>query len=258
MCFPLPRHRGTKGRSIPLLFLPLLVLSCAGPGDPAAQVVDRAIQTHGGAEFERSQITFQFRGADFRVVRDQGRYLYERTSTDGDGRLIREGMENDGTWREVDGERMPLSPQDRTRVETAVNSVVYFGFLPFRLDDLAVVLRDLGDGEVDGNPYRKIEVTFQEEGGGDDWEDRFVYWFHARDHTLDYLAYRYSRDGGGTRFRRAVNRRSVGGIVVQDYENYAAVEDIADIAEYDALLGGEGLRLVSLVELEGVEVSPVP
>jgi hypothetical protein len=257
MCFPRSRHRGTRGRGV-LLLVPLLILACAGPDDPAAQVVADAIRTHGGAEFERSQVTFQFRGQDYRVVRDQGRYLYERSFTDDDGRLIREGMENDGTWREVEGERTTLSPQDRTRVETAVNSVVYFGFLPFRLDDPAVVLRDLGEGEVEGEPYRKIEVTFQEEGGGDDWEDRFVYWFHAEDHTLDYLAYRYDRDGGGTRFRRAVNRRSVGGIVLQDYENYAAVEDIADIAEYDTLLGSDGLRLVSMVELEGVEVSPVP
>ncbi len=257
MCFPLPRHRGTHIRGI-LLLLPLLALSCAGPGDPAAQVVEESIRTHGGAEFERSQVTFQFREADFRVIRDQGRFLYERTFTDSDGRLIREGMENDETWREVEGERTSLSPQDRARVETAVNSVVYFGFLPFRLDDPAVVLRDLGEGEVGGEPYRKIEVTFLEEGGGGDWEDRFVYWFHARDHTLDYLAYRFDPGSDGTRFRRAVNRRSVGDIVVQDYENYAAVEDISDIAEYDALLGSDGLRLVSMVELEGVEVSPLP
>ncbi len=265
MCFPL-EGAARQGAAPVLALLLLLMTACGGEGegtfspsdDPTARLVAESIRMYGGDRFEESRVTFTFRDARFRVVRDRGRFLYEREYTNADGRRIREGMDNDETWQEVEGTRVPLSPQDRSRVETAVNSVVYFGFLPIRLDDPAVHLRDLGEVEVDGRPYRKVEVTFQEEGGGEDWEDRFIYWFHAHDLTLDYLAYTFERGGGGSRFRRAVNRRTVDGILLQDYENYAAMEEPEDIADYDRLLGTDGLRLVSMVELEGVEVSPVP
>ena len=38
---------------------------------------------------------------------------------------------------------------------------------------------------------------------------------------IDYLAYNYITDGGGVRFRSAINKRRVNGLLVQDYINYA-------------------------------------
>jgi hypothetical protein len=35
------------------------------------------------------------------------------------------------------------------------------------------------------------------------------------------LAYNYITDGGGVRFRSAINKRRVNGLLVQDYINYA-------------------------------------
>lgn len=192
------------------------------------------------------------------MVRDRGRFFYERSYEEPMGAIVREWMTNEETGWEVDGDRQELDARERDRVETAVNSVVYFGFLPFRLLDPAVQLRDLGTEEVGGEPYRMVEVTFQEEGGGQDWEDRFVYWFHQDRHTLDYLAYRYHRDGGGTRFRRAVNRREVGGLLVQDYENFRAPGGISDIAEYTRLHQDGALELLSRIELEDLTVADPP
>lgn len=189
------------------------------------------------------------------MERDGGKYRYERVYLDDSGSSVLEYMTNEGTFMEVDGVAVTLSPTDRTRVEMALNSVVYFGFLPFRLDDPAVQLADLGEALVAGEPYRKIEVTFAEEAGGDDWEDRFVYWFHRDHHTLDFLAYRYFRDGGGTRFRQAVNRREVGGILIQDYENMTGAEPVTDVAEFDRLWETDMVIPVSTVELQDVRVN---
>ncbi len=235
------------------LLLPGCEAEEAGPG----ALVARSIAVHGGAVFEESEVRFRFREADFRVVRDGGRFVYERTLVDEEGQSVREGMDNDSTWRVVDGAAEVLDRDAREAVETRVNSVVYFGFLPFRLDDPAVRVRALPDGEVAGEPYRRVEVTFEEAGGGQDWEDRFVYWFHPEHHTLDFLAYRYYRDEGGTRFRRAVNRREIEGILVQDYENYAPLVEVDDIAEFGLVYARGELALVSLVELEEVEVRPL-
>lgn len=233
------------------------VAGCTGPG-PAARTVERAIERHGGDAYRAGEITFSFRGTPFRIEQSDGRFRYERRYTDEAGRAVREILSNEGVALEVDGEAVLVDAAERDRIATAVNSVVYFGFLPYRLTDPAVRLRDLGDARVDGEPYRKVEVTFRPEGGGIDWEDRFVYWFHAEDHTLDYLAYRYHRDGGGTRFRRAFNRRTVGGILVQDYENYAAPEPVADIADYDRLFEEGRLEVISVVALEDLVVDGDP
>ena len=231
-----------------------VVLSCQGDASRAQSVVNRSIERYGGDRFQNVHIRFTFRGIPFEVIRRDGRYRYQRTvSPPGDSNRT-EVMENSGSWMEVDGTRVDLDPQEIYDLETAVNSVVYFGFLPFRLDDPSVVLRDLGSAVVRGEPYDKIEVTFEQEGGGVDWDARFVYWIHERDSTVDYLAYQYSRDGGGARFRRAVNRREVGGLTIQDYENYGSDPDVSDIAEFDQSFQAGRLELLSMVELEQVEV----
>jgi|GEM_PF-475858 len=238
-----------------------LVLLAVPPGcggeDPAARVVSEAIERHGGDAFEEKDVTFEFRDAQFRVVRNGGEFLYERRYQDGDGGQWRQTLSNEGVIAERNGTAVSLDARDQARVETAVNSVVYFAFLPFRLQDPAVRLRDLGEAVVEGRPYRKIEVTFEEEGGGADWDDRFVYWISQDEKTLDYMAYRFHRGEGGTRFRRAVNRRMVGGLLIQDWENYTGTEPVSDIADYDRLLEEERLRLVSVVRMERVTVNGV-
>lgn len=265
---PVTGHHGappvlaTHGRGAPRILAFILCAAvgfgpsaCAQPSSPAEEIVSRAIEHYGGERFDRIEIDFRMREHDFRLVRDDGRYLYERTGINDEGAMVREVMDNDGTYRWVEGVRDPLTESERASVETAVNSVVYFGFLPFRLDDPAVRLDHLGTAELEGHTYDKVEVTFEAEGGGRDWEDRFIYWFDPEEGTLDYLAYRYHTGEGGTRFRKAVNRREVGGIIVQDYENYTADPEIEDVAEYDRWFEEGRLTLVSEVRLEDVDVS---
>lgn len=233
--------------------------ACQAEADPAREIVEASIERHGGADaFEDIRIQWDFRDVPFEVVRDDGRFHYQRTVMDSLGRPVVQVMENEGTWIEVDGERREVDDATRRSIETAVNSVVYFGFLPFRLDDPSVQLRDLGTAELEGEPYRKIEVTFAQEGGGRDWDDRFLYWFHTEDDTLDYLAYREQNEARTTRFRRAVNRREVGPLLLQDYENYTMEGGIDDIADYDRLFEAGELTLVSMVEFDDVQIDPAP
>ncbi|TVP58458.1 MAG: hypothetical protein EA351_03525 [Gemmatimonadales bacterium] len=251
------RHRIARGvrRATVLLLSMLASTACDTADSDARQVVYRAIDVHGGENFERVHIEFGFRDHTFLVYRDGGEFRYERIGVDDEGRATRDLMDNEGTRAWVDGEPVELDPDVRTSLETAVNSVVYFAFLPFRLDDPAVILRDLGEAEIEGRAQRKIEVTFRQDGGGRDWEDRFIYWFDTEHGTLDYLAYLYHTGEGGTRFRRAVNRRTVGGILIQDYENYTADPQITDVADYDRWFEEGRLTLVSEIRLEDVDVS---
>ncbi len=241
------------GQSLLVLLLPV-TFACQPEDDEATQIIAQSIERYGGDVFDNVHIRFDFRGAPFQVIRDDGRFRYQRAVTDSVGGIATEVMENEGTWAEVEGARVELSPEGVYSLETAVNSVVYFGFLPFRLDDSAAILANLGSAEVESEPYHKIEVTFEQEGGGLDWDTRFVFWIHQNEATLDYLAYRYTRDGGGARFRRAINRREVGGLLIQDYENYAGDPEPRDIAEFDRSLENGTVELLSTVELEAVQV----
>ena len=57
-------------------------------------------------------------------------------------------------------------------------------------------------------------------GGGEDFQDEYRYWIDPESGHIDYLAYNYHTDGGGTRFRKAKNRRKKEGFVFQDYINF--------------------------------------
>ena len=234
-----------------------LLFAC-GPGpDESTRAVATSIDRHGGDVFERSRIQFTFRDTRFEVVRDGGRFRYERSYPGPDGLMVREILHNDGVELWIGDRQAPLDAPERARIREAINSVVYFNFLPFHLNDPPVRLRDLGEDQIAGEPYHRIEVTFREEGGGDDWDDRFVHWIHRDDHTLDYFAYRYHRGEGGTRFRRAVNRREIGGVLVQDQENFRSVDPIGDIADYGQRFDEGSVELVSMVEMEDVRVEPL-
>jgi hypothetical protein len=229
----------------------------------ARQVLSATIERHGGGALDRRTITFGFREDAFRLVRENGLFYQERIRETAAG-VETDVMTNEGTYRWVDGAPLPLSPEELHSLETGVNSIVYFAFLPFRLDDPAVRPRDLGSRTIEGRPYRLIEVTFDEEGGGRDYHDRFLYWIHEQDNTLDYLAYLYHVNDGGIRFRRAIQRREVDGLLVQDYENFRLVGYPDDVASYEAMtayegeLDGLGLEWVSDVILDDVRTGPLP
>jgi len=221
----------------------------------ADALIDQAIAAHGMTVLDHAVVEFDFRDAHFTVRRDGGLFRYERQYTDSAGHVIRETLSNDGVARTVDGEPVDL-PRERARqIETAVNSVVYFALLPYFLADEAVQPRYLGTATLDGEPYHEIEVTFRQEDGGRDWEDRFVYWIHRNRATMDYLAYEFHVDGGGTRFREAYNVRTVGGVRFADYRNYTSGQVGTSLEAYDTR--PDDLELISTVDLDTIQVRPL-
>lgn len=234
----------------------LLLAACSAPPD-AQEIVDEAIEAHGGERFESSVIDFDFRNRHFSIRRDRGQHHYERTYDDSLG-LVREVLSNDSLYREIDGNRVMLTRWEAHRLQSSINSVVYFALLPYRLNDPGVSKRYLGSTRIDGEPYYKIEVTLEPREGGGDEGERFVYWFHRQRKTMDYLAYSYQTNGGGTRFREVINPRVVDGIRFADHVNLTSDTLSARIEDYDRLVGSSSLREVSRVVLENIRVRPLP
>lgn len=241
-----------------LPFLGLLVLAILGNTPPSLStdpqaLIDASIAAHGGDLFERSVVSFDFRGKHFRIERKGGMYTIERTYED-DGEHVREVLNNEGVFREEGGDRVILAPWTRRTVEREVNSVAYFAQLPYKLNDPAVRKAYLGEATINGEAYHKIEVTFAEEGGGRNPELRFVYWIHQTRHTLDYLA--YTSDDG--RFRAAYNPRIIEGLRFVDYVNYRAKYTDDRIQDNDAPYAAGDLEELSRIELENVQVTVLP
>lgn len=227
----------------------------------ARAIVDSAIAAHGGAVLDRAVVSFDFRGTDFRLRQDGGAFRFQRTLTDSLGRTVRDVLSNDSLYRTVNGARVDLSEDERRSVETAVNSVAYFALLPHPLSDPAVQATYDGRDTLRGIPYHRIRVTFQQEGGGRDWQDRFLYWFHPDTYAMDFLAYAYGfgpAEEAGTRFREAYNVRRAQGVRFADYYNYTDTSlALGQLQRYPELWAEDDLTLVSRVELDSVRVRPL-
>ncbi len=217
------------------------------------QIIDRAIEAHGGELYPRVRITFDFRDTHYRILKTPTRFEYSREFTDSTGRVL-DVLNNEGFVRTVNGTEIPVTDERKGAYSNSLNSVAYFAFLPYGLNDAAVRKEWLGKTELEGQAYDVVKVTFDEEGGGEDFEDEFLYWINKENNRMDYLAYSYHTEGGGVRFRKAVNSRLVDGIRVQDYENYKAQDKTIDLEDMEELYLSGQLELLSEIVLQNVEV----
>ena len=235
-----------------LLVLLSSLISCKD--NPAQPIVDQVIETHGGSAYESFRLEFDFRDRHYTAARNKGLFTYTREFTDSTGK-IRDVLDNDGFRRFRNGTLLDL-PQGRKDAFTrSVNSVIYFTLLPFGLNDDPVNKELLQETTIAGQPYDVVRVTFDQAGGGEDHQDVFLYWYHNQNHTMDYFAYSYKVDGGGLRFREAVNPRVEGGIRWQDYINYKPADETIPLDSLkDMFLSGR-LQKLSEVTMENVVVT---
>ena len=131
---------------------------------------------------------------------------------------------------------------------------MYFFQLPKPLQDSSVIKVLMSSIEINGYAYWTIKVTFKEEGGGEDYQDEYRYWINQNNYEIDFLAYNYQSDGGGTRFRRAINKRKINGMFFQDYENYKPFQIFEQLDNLPKLFEQGNLELISLIENKNIIV----
>jgi len=228
------------------IILPFLIHSQAQ--DPQ-KVIDKAIKVHGGKKYSKAHYEYDFRKHHYIFEYNQGDYRYERVSHE---TSIKDVLTNKGLSRWANGKEVKLSDKDIRKYSNSVNSVNYFAFLPYFLNDPAVNKKYIGEATIRSKSYHMIEVTFDKEGGGDDHDDVYVYWINKDNYTVDYLAYSFHVNGGGVRFREAYNRRNVNGIVFQDYVNYRH-DKSTDVRELGNLFDKGALTELSKIELKNIK-----
>ncbi|MBT8178392.1 MAG: deoxyribose-phosphate aldolase [Eudoraea sp.] len=240
-----------------LIFGIVILLACnERVKSPDVQaLVDQAIEVSGGENYASMKVSFTFREKRYTGENTARGKKYSRFFLE-DSLEILDILEGGTFQRQLDGK--PISVQDSmaTKYANSINSVHYFVRLPYGLNDPAVQKRYLGAADIDGTAYHKIEVTFKEQGGGDDFEDIYVYWLNKETLKPDYLAYEFHINGGGMRFRKALNERYVEGIRFVDYENYKPRTPDANVYELDERFEEGTLELLSRIELEDIRVTP--
>lgn len=241
------------------IFLVSISLYSCVPDVPTAQeVVDQAIKVAGGEVIANSRISFKFRDYYYSATRKNGVRTLERC-TDAACEVQRDVIGEDGgfiRFRESVEQIIPDSM--KLKFTSSVNSVHYFSVLPYGLNDAAVTKIYDGETSIKGEPYHKIKVTFKQEGGGEDYQDEYMYWIHKDSYKVDYLAYNYRVNEGGTRFRAAYNERILNGVRVVDYKNYKPKAQYPPLGDLGSLYENEELELLSKIDLEEVSIKVCP
>ena len=237
-----------------LLSIVLLAISCDSHQPDPRTIMDQAMKVHGTDVTDKGELSFDFRGIPYTAARKNGAYTYKRHLMIGADTVV-DQLSNEGFSRLKNGQKLNLPDSLSTRYAASVNSVIYFAQLPYSLDGEAINLKYIALDTINEKAYHEIQVTFKEEGGGEDHEDVFMYWVNAQDAFIDYLAYSYCEEECGYRFRESENRRNLNGVIVQDYNNYKASEHDTDLSKLDDLFENGKLVKLSDIDLERASFS---
>lgn len=235
------------------LLLVLLVVSCK-PNFTAQEIIDKSLEHSKLNELNTASVSFMFRNKTYKADRNNGIFELTRTIKT-DSTTIKDVLFNDGFKRFINDSLVSLSEKDQNRYGNSVNSVHYFSVLPLGLNDQAVYKELLESVTIKGKEYYKIKVTFSEEGGGDDFDDVFLYWFAKDNFQLDYLAYKYHTNGGGVRFRDVKEEKFIDGIRFVDYNNYKPLGKDIDFYTIDKLYNEDKLKKLSEIVLDEINVT---
>lgn len=220
----------------------------------ADEIINKSIEVSGGEKFKMSSLKFEFRDVYYQALRKNHEFLLVRILVK-DNDSIFDMLSNVGFERYDNKDFVKLEDSIAKTYEASVNSVHYFSVLPYGLNDDAVNKTLLKSEEIKGKDYYKIKVTFSQEGGGEDYEDVFVYWFDKQNFKLGYLAYSYNEESGvGMRFREAYNERYVNGLRFVDYNNYKTEDKSITLENLGKAFENNQLELLSKIELKNVEV----
>ena len=219
----------------------------------AQAIIDKAIAAHGGDAYDQLSVSFTFRKKQYTIKQNAGQFEYTRTFEDSTG-LVLDVLNNDGFVRSINGSAITLTEKDHRKFTNSLNSVCYFTLLPKGLNDPAVKKSMIGLNKIDGNKYDVVHISFNEEGGGEDHKDEFVYWINKKTSTIDFFAYSYLVNGGGMRFRVAKDQMEVGGVRFQNYVNYKYEGDDATIDSLPFFYVQDKLTKLSEINNEDIKL----
>uniref|UniRef100_UPI003783D034 DUF6503 family protein n=1 Tax=Daejeonella sp. TaxID=2805397 RepID=UPI003783D034 len=190
-------------------------------------------------------LEFTFRNIKFKVMQNEGQFRYERTFVDSSG-IFYDIIDNEGFKRFLNEKELKLDSLDVAKHSQSLNAMVYFLYLPLKLNDPSVKKKYIDEVKIKGKRYHKLEISFDQNEGGADHKDVYYYWFDVQDYSMDHFAY----SSGGNRFRAVLKTHDVSGVIFQDYINYQMPlnDSTTTVMKYDSLFEAGKLRELSRIE----------
>lgn len=217
----------------------------------AELILNQAINAHGGDLYDTAHFSFDFRDNTYHFKNNGKHYEYSKTSKKGNA-LTNDILKNGIFSRTINGETVKLTEKAIKGATGAINSVIYFATLPHKLNDESVNKTYIGETIIKGKNYSVLGITFNKDGGGEDFDDAYHYWINTETKKIDYLAYNYKVNKGGVRFRSAYNKTVIDGITFQDYINYEA-ELGTPLKELPELYESGKLKELSKIKTENIK-----
>ena len=223
------------------------ISGCTGPD--AQNIVDKSIAFYNMEKLRNATVAFDFRNIHYKAFQQEGKFKYERIFKDSTGN-IHDILSNEGFKRLLNGKEIALDTAQSNKYKQSVNAVIYFLYLPLKLNDASVVKKYLGESRIKGKTYHKLEISFDQASGGKDHSDVYYYWFDTEDYSMDHFAY----SSGGNRFRDVLRSQEAGGVIFQDYVNYQSPREdsITSVIKYDSLYDAGKLRELSRIEIKSI------
>ena len=232
----------------------LLLVACKDINDKTVEeIINKSIEVS-GFNTNEIDITFDFRAYHYEFFRKDYNFTYARTTIKDDKKIRDELSSTKGLKRFIDSVPESLTDSLAVVYSNSLNSVMYFFQLPKPLLDGAVHSELLGEIKIQEATYWTIKVSFSEEGGGEDYQDEYRYWINQDTYEIDYLAYNYNTEGGGIRFRKAINKKRVKGILFQDYQNFSPSNKFEPLDSLPQIYEDGLLSQISLIENKNIIV----
>lgn len=233
--------------------LSILFIGCTNIKNDPQKIIDQSLNASGSNILKSAVVEFKFRGREYGLKYDNGKFEMIRLWGDSIKGVFRDVVSNSGFQREINGTPVIVPDSMASKYTNSINSVIYYALLPFRLNDQAVIKKYLGSESIKGVEYDMIEITFKKEGGGKDYDDVYIYWVNSITKNLDYFCYSYSTDGGGIRFREAINPRILNGVRIVDYNNFEVSKE-TPLDKCAQMFEANELQKISVIELQNVMI----
>ena len=160
--------------------------ACSDAQDPD-KIIDKSIAYYHMDKLNNASLEFVFRNAKFKVMQKDGQFKYERTFSDSTGN-VHDILTNEGFRRILNGQALSLNSIDYAKYSQSLNAVIYFLYLPLKLNDPSVVKNYVAEVSIKGKTYHKLQISFDQSKGGADHNDVYYYWFDTEDYSMDHFA----------------------------------------------------------------------
>ena len=220
----------------------------------AQEIIDTSIIVSGVSKISNASLSFNFRDKFYEAERNNGRFNLKRVFTLNND-TITDVLSNSGFDRVINSYSTKVKDSMAIKYSESINSVHYFSVLPYGLNDKAVQKKLLGEVNIKGKNYYKIEITFSKDSGGVDYDDIFIYWIGKENFKIGYLAYRYNTNGGGLRFREVRKEHLVNGVIFVDYNNYKPKNSDEILSNLDKIFEKNKLIKVSEINLKKIKIT---